>query len=68
MKKLLGRVALLGILVGVIVALRNRVEGRTPEGDTHVVFDDNSSVTLGADTAEGREFADIARKLVETGV
>ena len=69
MKKLLRRLVLLGAIAGGIYAVRSylREESSATES-VQMVFDDGSPRSLASNTAEGREFADIARKIVEIGL
>ena len=69
MKKLLGRLVLLGVVAGAAVAVGGYLRGGTAAKDiVQITFDDGSQSSLASDTPEGEEFADIARKLVEMGV
>lgn len=69
MRKLLGRLLLLGALAGGVVAARNYMKkGMTGEEVVQLVFDDGSTHALDSNTAEGQEFTDIARKVVEIGI
>jgi hypothetical protein len=69
MKKLLRRLFLLGAIAGAVYAARGYLQGRSPGQETvQIVFDDGSVRSLASNTTEGREFTDIARKLVETGL
>jgi hypothetical protein len=69
MKKLLGRLLLVGALAGGAVAARGYLKRGMPgEEVAQLVFDDGSTRSLASNTAEGQEFADIARKVVEIGV
>ena len=69
MKKLLGRLVILGAVAGAAVAAGAYLRGGTPTKDVaQVTFDDGSQSSLASDTPEGEEFADIGRKLVEMGV
>jgi hypothetical protein len=65
MRKLLVRVALVGAAAGAALAVRNylRNGAGTKPGDVQIVLDDGD--TLEPDPVEAREFADIARKVVE---
>jgi len=68
-KKLLGRLVILGAVVGGAVAVGGYLRGGAAATDVaHVTFDDGSSISFASNTPEGEEFADIARKLVEMGV
>jgi hypothetical protein len=64
-RKLLVRVALVGAAAGAALAVRNylRNGAGTKPGDVQIVLDDGD--TLEPDPVEAREFADIARKVVE---
>ncbi len=69
MRKLLGRLLLLGALAGGVVAARNYMKkGMTGEEVVQIVFDDGSTHALVSNTVEGQEFTDIARKVVEIGI
>lgn len=69
MKKLIGRLALLGAVAGGVVLARSYLKGGAAAKDVaQITFDDGSSRSLSSDTPEGEELADIARKLVEMGV
>ena len=69
MRKLLGRLLLLGALAGGAVAARNYLKGGTSGEDVvQLVFDDGSMRELASNTVEGQEFAGIARKVVEIGI
>ena len=67
MRKLLVRVALLGAAAGAAVAVRNHLRDPlgTQRGDVQIVLDDGAT-TVEPDPVEAQEFADIARKVVET--
>ena len=69
MRKLLGRLGLIGALAGGVVAARNNLRG-APSGEDGVqlVFDDGSSRSLASNTVKAQEFTDIARKVVEIGI
>jgi hypothetical protein len=68
-KKLLRRLFLLGALAGAAYAARSYLQGQSPGKETvQIVFDDGSTRSLASNTTEGREFNDIARKLLETGL
>jgi hypothetical protein len=68
-RKLLGRLLLLGALAGGVVAARNYMKkGMTGEEVVQIVFDDGSTHALVSNTVEGQEFTDIARKVVEIGI
>ena len=69
MKKLLGRFLILGALAGGVVALRGYArKGAAATDVAQITFDDGSMRSFAANTPEGEEIADRARKLVETGV
>ena len=69
MRKLLGRLLLLGALAGGAVAARNYLKGGTSgEEVVQLVFDDGSTRALASNTVEGKEFTGIARKVVEIGI
>ena len=69
MKKLLRRLVLLGAIAGGIYAVRSYLRGGTAATESvQIVFDDGSTRSLASNTAEGRQFADIARRLVKIGL
>ena len=69
MKRVFGRLLLLGALAGGGVAVWGYLKGQSPGEDVvQMVFDDGSTRSLASNTAEAQEFADIARKVVEIGV
>ncbi len=69
MKKLLGRLVILGAAAGAAVAIGGYLRGGTaPKDVVQITFDDGSQSFLASNTPEGEEFADIGRKLVEMGV
>ena len=69
MKKLLRRLVMLGAIVGGIYAVRSYLRnGSSATDSVQIVFEDGSTRALASNTAEGREFADIARKVVEIGL
>lgn len=69
MKKLLRRLVLLGAIAGGIYAVRSYLRGGpAATGSVQLVFDDGSTRSLASNTAEGREFVDIARRIVEIGL
>ena len=69
MKRLVRGLILLGALGGAAVAVRSYMRGgTTAEEVVQIVFDDGSTHLLASNSAQGQEFADIARKLVEIGV
>jgi hypothetical protein len=68
-RRLLGRLLLLGALAGGVVAVRSYLKGHSSgEEVAQIVFDDGSTHVVTSDTVEAQEFADIARKVVELGV
>jgi hypothetical protein len=67
-RKLLGRLILLGALAGGVVAARNYLRGSSAEEVVQLVFDDGSTRSLASNTVEAQEFTDIARKIVEIGI
>jgi len=68
-KKLLRRLVLLGAIAGAIYAVRTYLrEEASATQSIQMVFHDGSTRSLASNTAEGREFADIARKIVEIGL
>ena len=69
MKKLLGRLLLVGAVAGGVVAARGYLKKVMPgEEVAQLVFDDGSARSLASSSVEGQELADIARKIVEIGV
>ena len=69
MKKLLKRLVLLGAIAGGIYAARRYLRGETAAaGSAQIIFDDGSTRSLASNTAEGREFVDIGRRIVEIGL
>lgn len=69
MRKLLGRLLLLGALVGGVVAARGYLKRGMPgEEVVQIVFDDGSTRVLASNSAQGQDFTDIASKVVEIGV
>ncbi len=69
MKKLLGRLVILGAVAGGVVAVGGYLRGAATTRDVaQITFDDGSSTSVASNTPEGEELADIARKLVEMGV
>jgi hypothetical protein len=65
-RRLLGRLLLLGALAGGVVAVRGYLKGQSPgEEAVQIVFDDGSTHVLVSNTVEAQEFTDIARKVVE---
>jgi hypothetical protein len=68
-KKLFGWALILGALVGGGVALRNYArKGAAATDVAQITFDDGSVRSFASNTPQGEELADMARKLVETGV
>jgi hypothetical protein len=68
-RKVLGRLLLLGVLAGGVVAVRGYLKRGLPGKEVvQIVFDDGSTHVLTSDTVEAQEFADIARKVVEIGI
>jgi len=68
-RRVLGRLLLLGALAGGVVAVRAYLRGQSSgEEVVHIVFDDGSTRSLASDTLEAQEFTSIARKVVEIGV
>lgn len=65
MRKLLVRVALVGAAAGAVLAVRNylRDGAGVKPGDVQITLDDGATVE--PEPVEAREFADIARKVVE---
>ncbi len=69
MRKLLGRLLLLGALAAGAVAVRAYLKGQSSgEEDVQIVFNDGSTHVLDSGTVEAQEFTDIARKVVEIGI
>ncbi len=69
MKKLLGRLLILGAVAGAAYAVRGYLrDGGATRDVVQITFDDGSARSFASDTPEGEEFADLARKLVEMGV
>jgi hypothetical protein len=69
MRRLLGRLILLGTLAGGAMAVWSYLKGRSSgEEVVQIVFDDGSTHTLASNTVEAQEFMDIARKIVEIGI
>jgi hypothetical protein len=68
-KRMLRGLILLGALGGAALAVRSYLQGgSTGEEVVQIVFDDGSTHALASSTAQGQEFTDIARKVVEIGV
>lgn len=65
MKRLLGRLVILGAAAGAVIALRNYLRDTTgaKKGDVQIVLDDGA--TIEPEPVEAQEFADIARKVLE---
>ena len=69
MRKMLGRLLLLGALAGGGVAVWGYLKGQSPREDVvQIVFDDGATRSLASNTVEAQEFTDIARKVVEIGI
>lgn len=70
MKKVLRRVALLGLMAATAIAVRNYLEkgGAPGEEAVQLVFDDGSTHALYSRSVEAQEFTDIASKVVEIGL
>jgi hypothetical protein len=69
MKKLLRRLLLLGAIAGAVYAARGYLRGESAATESvQMVFDDGSTRSVASNTTEGREFVDIARKIVEIGL
>jgi hypothetical protein len=66
-RRILGRLVLLGAGVGAFYALLNylRDSEGAKKGDVQMVLD--TGATVEPDPAEAQEFADIARKVLEIG-
>ena len=67
---MLRRLVILGSIAGGIYAVRAYMKGEAlgTEESTQIICDDGSTRSLASNTAEGREFADIARRIVEIGL
>ena len=65
MRKLLGRLILLGAAAGAVYALRNYLRDSTgaKRGDVQIVLD--TSTTVEPDAAEAQEFVDVASNILE---
>ena len=65
MRKLLGRLLLLGAAAGAVYALRNYLQDSTgaKRGDVQIILDSGSTVEPAA--AEAQEFVDVARNILE---
>lgn len=69
MRRLLGRLLLLGALAGGVIGVRGYLKGRSSgEEVVQIVFDDGSTHTLASNDIEAQEFTDIARKVIEVGI
>ena len=69
MRRVFGRLLLLGALAGGGAAVWGYLRRQSPgEEVVQIVFDDGSTRVLASDAVEAQEFADIARKVVEIGV
>ena len=68
MRKLLGRLVLLGAAVGAVYALRNYLKDPTgaKRGDVQILLD--TGATVEPDAAEAQEFVDVARNILEISV
>jgi hypothetical protein len=68
-RRIFGRLLLIGALAGGAVAARNYLRTNAAGEDVvDLVFDDNSTKALPSNTPEAQEFTDIARKVIEIGV
>lgn len=67
MRKILSRLALLGVAAGAVYALRNYLQdaAAAKRGDVQIVLD--TGATVEPEPAEAQEFVDIARKILEIG-
>ncbi len=65
MRKLLGRLVLLGAAAGAVFALRNYLQDSTgaKRGDVQILLD--TGATVEPDPAEAQEFVDVARNVLE---
>ncbi len=65
MRKLLGRLILLGAAAGAVYALRNYLQDSTgaKRGDVQIVLD--TGATVEPEAAEAQEFVDVARNILE---
>ena len=69
MRRVLGRLLLLGALAGGVVAVRGYLRGGAQQEEVvQIVFDDGSTRSLASDTLEAQEFTSIAHKVVEIRV
>jgi len=66
-RKLVGRLMLLGVAAGAVYALRNYLQdsANASRGDVQIVLD--TGATVEPDSAEAQEFVDVARKILEIG-
>jgi hypothetical protein len=68
-KKLIRRLVILGVIAGGIYAVRSYLRAESAAtGSAQLVFDDGSTRSIASNTAEGREFVDVARRIVEIGL
>jgi hypothetical protein len=68
-KKLFGRLLILGVLAGAAVAVISRLrDGVAAQDIVLLTFDDGSTRSFASNTPEGEELSDIAGKLVEMGL
>ena len=68
-RRMLGRLLLIGALAGGGVAVWGYLKGQSPGEDVvQIVFEDGSTRSLTSNTLEAQEFTDIARKVVEIGI
>ena len=67
MRRLLGRLVLLGAAAGAAYALRGYLKGSAgpDEGDVRIVLEGGATIEPGSVEAR-EEFADIARKILDT--
>ena len=65
MRKLLGRLVLLGAAAGAVYALRNYLQdfAGARQGDVQIVLDSGAAVE--PNSAEAQEFVDVARNILE---
>ena len=69
MKRLLGRLVILGAIVGGAVAIGGYLRGCASANDVaQVTFVDRSTPAFGSNTPQGEEFTDIARTSVGVGL
>lgn len=69
MKKLVGRLALVGAVIGVVIAARSYLTRSAPVREVaQIAFDDGSTRAFDSNSAEAEELTDLAQKLIETGV